>query len=147
MIVPSAMRLFPGLLSLVVLCQVAPACNDCGVVEEIRRLQARGRTGLGAVIGGVVGGILGHQIGGGSGKALATVGGLAGGAAIGANVGRNDQPVTNTRDVRRCEKSRVSPDCFGRLRVRMKAKCSAISPSLGRGPPVWLPLFMPPPKD
>jgi uncharacterized protein YcfJ len=57
----------------------------------------------GAVIGGVVGGILGHQIGAGSGKALATVGGVAGGAAIGANVGRNDQAVTNTRDVRRCE--------------------------------------------
>jgi uncharacterized protein YcfJ len=57
----------------------------------------------GAVIGGVVGGILGHQIGGGSGKTLATIGGAAGGAAVGANVGRNDQVVTNTRDIRRCE--------------------------------------------
>ncbi|HEY2561062.1 MAG TPA: beta/gamma crystallin-related protein [Caldimonas sp.] len=56
----------------------------------------------GAIIGGVIGGILGHQIGGGSGKALATVGGAAGGVAIGANVGRNE-PVTSTRDIRRCE--------------------------------------------
>jgi len=57
----------------------------------------------GAVIGGVVGGILGHQIGGGSGKALATIGGVAGGAAVGANVGRNDNTVTSTQNVRRCE--------------------------------------------
>ncbi|HEX4233001.1 MAG TPA: beta/gamma crystallin-related protein [Caldimonas sp.] len=56
----------------------------------------------GGLIGGVVGGILGHQIGGGSGKALATVGGAAGGAVLGANVGRNE-PVTSTRDIRRCE--------------------------------------------
>ena len=33
----------------------------------------------------------------------AVIGGVAGGAAVGANVGRNDQVVTNTRDIRRCE--------------------------------------------
>ena len=72
----------------------------------VERGQAGERRDLnvpGAIIGGVLGGIIGHQIGGGSGKALATIGGVAGGAAIGANVGRNDQAVTNTRDVRRCE--------------------------------------------
>ena len=82
---------------------MGPPEQRCWVERQAVTEPGREYNVPGAVIGGVVGGILGHQIGGGSGKALATIGGVAGGAALGANVGRNDQPVTNTRDIRRCE--------------------------------------------
>jgi uncharacterized protein YcfJ len=82
---------------------MGPPEQRCWVERQSANEPATQYNVPGAVIGGVVGGILGHQIGGGSGKALATIGGVAGGAAVGANVGRNDQPVTNTRDIRRCE--------------------------------------------
>ena len=70
----------------------APACNDCGVVEEIRRLQARGRTGLGAVIGGVVGGIFGNQVGHGDERTLARIAGVIGGALAGREIERSARP-------------------------------------------------------
>ena len=82
---------------------MGPPEQRCWVERQAVAEPSRDLNVPGAVIGGVVGGILGHQIGGGSGKTLATIGGVAGGAAVGANVGRNDQVVTNTRDIRRCE--------------------------------------------
>ncbi|HEY2190093.1 MAG TPA: beta/gamma crystallin family protein [Caldimonas sp.] len=82
---------------------MGPPEQRCWVEKQVVSEPApRNANVPGALIGGVVGGILGHQIGGGSGKALATVGGAAGGVVLGANVGRNE-PVTSTRDIRRCE--------------------------------------------
>jgi uncharacterized protein YcfJ len=82
---------------------MGPPEQRCWVERQAVTEPSREYNVPGAVIGGVVGGILGHQIGGGTGNALATIGGVAGGAAVGANVGRNNAPVTNTRDIRRCE--------------------------------------------
>jgi hypothetical protein len=70
----------------------APLCRDCGVVEEIHRLQARGRTGLGAVIGGVVGGIFGNQVGHGDERTLARIVGVIGGALAGREIERTARP-------------------------------------------------------
>ena len=70
----------------------APPCRDCGVVEEIHRLQARGRTGLGAVIGGVVGGIFGNQVGHGDERTLARIVGVIGGALAGREIERSARP-------------------------------------------------------
>lgn len=68
----------------------APAkayCADCGVIESIRELEARGEgSGIGVVGGAVVGGLLGNQVGGGSGKKIATVAGVVGGAVAGNEI-------------------------------------------------------------
>lgn len=68
----------------------APArasCAECGVIESIQELEARGEgSGLGAVGGAVVGGVLGHQVGGGTGKKIATVAGAVGGAIAGNEI-------------------------------------------------------------
>lgn len=68
----------------------APAkalCANCGVIESIRELEARGEgSGIGAVGGAVVGGLLGNQVGGGSGKKIATVAGAVGGAVAGNEI-------------------------------------------------------------
>jgi len=68
----------------------APAkasCAECGVIESIRELEARGESsGLGVVGGAVVGGVLGHQVGGGTGKKIATVAGAVGGAVAGNEI-------------------------------------------------------------
>jgi len=62
-------------------------CNDCGVIESVREIAAKGEgSGLGAAGGAVVGGLLGHQVGGGSGKQIATVVGAVGGAVAGNEV-------------------------------------------------------------
>jgi len=62
-------------------------CNDCGVIESVREIAAKGEgSGLGAAGGAVVGGLLGHQVGGGSGKQIATVIGAVGGAVAGNEV-------------------------------------------------------------
>lgn len=71
----------------------APAsaiCRDCGTVESVREIAARGEgSGLGAVAGGVLGGILGNQVGKGSGRDLATIAGAVGGAVAGHQVEKN----------------------------------------------------------
>lgn len=66
----------------------APAtCNDCGTVEAVREIAAKGEgTGLGAIAGGVLGGLLGSQVGGGNGKKAMAVVGAAGGAFAGHEV-------------------------------------------------------------
>ena len=62
----------------------ATPCLNCGVVDSIQEVAAKGKTsGLGAVAGGVAGGLLGNQLGSGNGRAVLTVGGAAGGAFAG----------------------------------------------------------------
>jgi outer membrane lipoprotein SlyB len=73
----------------------APACHNCGVVDNIREITQPGEgSGLGAVAGGVVGAILGHQIGGGTGKQIATVAGAAGGAYAGHQIEKSQRKTT-----------------------------------------------------
>lgn len=62
-------------------------CAECGVVESVREIDAKGQgSGLGAVGGGVLGGLLGNQVGAGRGKDVMTVVGAVGGAVAGNEV-------------------------------------------------------------
>jgi outer membrane lipoprotein SlyB len=62
-------------------------CAECGVIESVREIAAKGKgSGLGAVGGAVVGGLLGNQVGGGRGKDVMTVVGAVGGAVAGNEV-------------------------------------------------------------
>ena len=71
-----------------VMSSAAAACGDCGVVESIRAVEAKGEgSGLGAVGGAVVGGILGNQVGRGSGRTAATV--VGAGAYAGHEIEKN----------------------------------------------------------
>jgi uncharacterized protein YcfJ len=73
-----------------VMSSAASACGDCGVVESIRAVEARGEgSGLGAIGGAVVGGILGNQVGRGSGRTAATVAGAGAGAYAGHEIEKN----------------------------------------------------------
>lgn len=68
----------------------AVRCEDCGVVESVRTIEARGEgSGVGAVAGGLVGGILGNQVGGGSGRTAMTVVGAGAGAYAGHELEKN----------------------------------------------------------
>jgi outer membrane lipoprotein SlyB len=63
------------------------ACNDCGIVTDMKTVQVKGEgSGVGAIAGGVLGGVVGHQVGSGRGKDVATVAGAAGGAYAGHQV-------------------------------------------------------------
>ena len=63
------------------------SCAECGVIESVREVDAKGLgTGLGAVGGGVLGGLLGNQVGAGRGKDVMTVVGVVGGAVAGNEV-------------------------------------------------------------
>jgi uncharacterized protein YcfJ len=63
------------------------ACQNCGVVESVREITARGDgSGLGMAGGAVVGGLLGNQVGGGRGKQAMTVVGALGGAFAGNQI-------------------------------------------------------------
>lgn len=73
-----------------VMSPAAAACGDCGVVESIRAVEAKGEgSGLGAIGGAVVGGILGNQVGRGSGRTAATVVGAGAGAYAGHEIEKN----------------------------------------------------------
>ncbi len=66
---------------------VAAKCVDCGVIQSVREIEAKGvGTGLGAVGGAVVGGALGSQVGGGDGKKVMAVVGAVGGAVAGNEI-------------------------------------------------------------
>lgn len=72
-----------------------PACVDCGVIESVREVDAKGKaSGIGAVGGAVVGGLLGNQVGAGRGKDAMTVAGAVGGAVAGNEV---EKRVKTTR--------------------------------------------------
>jgi len=62
-------------------------CAECGVIESVREVDAKGKgSGLGAIGGAVVGGLLGNQVGAGRGKDAMTVVGAVGGAVAGNEV-------------------------------------------------------------
>ena len=62
-------------------------CAECGVIESVREIAAKGQgSGIGAVGGGVLGGLLGNQVGGGRGQDVMTVVGVVGGAVAGNEV-------------------------------------------------------------
>lgn len=63
------------------------ACQDCGVVEDVRQIVKDGpSTGLGAIAGGVLGGALGSNLGKGHGRTLASVAAAIGGGMIGNQI-------------------------------------------------------------
>lgn len=66
----------------------APAkCPECGVVQSVREVEAKGEgSGIGAVGGAVVGGVVGNQVGSGRGQDVMTVVGAVGGAFAGNEV-------------------------------------------------------------
>ncbi|MBK5104245.1 MAG: glycine zipper 2TM domain-containing protein [Burkholderiales bacterium] len=73
----------------------AATCTDCGVIESVREIAAKGQgSGLGAVGGAVAGGLLGNQVGAGRGKDVMTVVGAVGGALAGNEV---EKRVKTTR--------------------------------------------------
>ena len=73
----------------------AAACAQCGVIESVREVTAKGQgSGVGAVGGAVVGGLLGNQVGGGRGQDVMTVVGAVGGAMAGNEV---EKRVKTTR--------------------------------------------------
>ena len=66
---------------------VPATCAECGVIESVREVDAKGKgSGLGAVGGAVVGGLLGNQVGAGRGKDVMTVVGAVGGGFAGNEV-------------------------------------------------------------
>jgi len=74
----------------------APACFNCGTIDNVREVMQKGEgSGLGAVVGGVLGGLLGSQVGGGSGNKIATVLGAAGGAYAGHQVEKTRKQTAN----------------------------------------------------
>ena len=73
----------------------AATCAECGVIESVREVNAKGQgSGLGAIGGAVVGGLLGNQVGAGRGKDAMTVIGAVGGAVAGNEV---EKRVKTTR--------------------------------------------------
>jgi outer membrane lipoprotein SlyB len=65
----------------------AASCAECGVIESVREVDAKGKgSGLGAVGGAVVGGLLGNQVGAGRGKDVMTIVGAVGGGLAGNEV-------------------------------------------------------------
>lgn len=61
--------------------KVAAACQDCGVIVEVKEVEVPGKgTGVGAVAGGVGGAVIGHEIGDGS-RAGTAVGAVVGAVA------------------------------------------------------------------
>jgi outer membrane lipoprotein SlyB len=66
---------------------VAARCSECGVVQSVREVDAKGEgSGIGVVGGAVAGGVLGHQVGKGDGNTVATVIGAVGGAVAGNEI-------------------------------------------------------------
>lgn len=63
------------------------SCRDCGVIESIHVVEAKGEgSGVGAIGGAVVGGVLGNQVGSGRGRTAATVVGAGAGAYAGHEI-------------------------------------------------------------
>ena len=73
----------------------AARCAECGVIESVSAIDAKGEgSGIGAVGGAVVGGLLGNQVGGGDGKKIMTAVGAVGGAVAGNEI---EKRVKTTR--------------------------------------------------
>lgn len=91
----------------------AAKCAECGVIESVREIDAKGAgSGLGAVGGGVLGGLLGNQTGGGRGKDVMTVVGAVGGAVAGNEVEKRVKSTKSYEVTVRLEDgtSRVIPE-------------------------------------
>jgi outer membrane lipoprotein SlyB len=75
---------------------VAATCLDCGVIESVRTVSAKGTgSGIGAVGGAVAGGVLGSQVGGGRGQDVMTVVGAVGGAIAGNEIEKRVKATTS----------------------------------------------------
>ena len=84
---PAASRSAPVAHAAPVPVAAVPTCAECGVIESVREVDAKGQgSGLGAVGGAVVGGLLGNQVGAGRGKDAMTVIGAVGGGLAGNEV-------------------------------------------------------------
>lgn len=71
-------------------------CAECGIVESVDAVQAKGAgSGLGAVGGAVLGAIVGNQVGGGHGKDAMTVIGAVGGGLAGNEVEKRVKSTTS----------------------------------------------------
>lgn len=76
----------------------APACANCGVVESVRAVEAKGQaSGVGALAGGVAGALLGNGVGRGNGRTVATLAGAAGGAFAGNEIEKSTKKHTRYR--------------------------------------------------
>lgn len=66
---------------------VAAKCLDCGVVQSVREIEAKGTgSGIGAVAGGVAGAVVGHEVMDGKNQGLATIAGGVAGAIAGNEI-------------------------------------------------------------
>lgn len=83
---------------------LAAACAQCGVVESIQAIEAKGQgSGIGAVAGGVAGAVVGSQFGRGTGRTALGVLGAAGGAYAGHEIEKNLKKTTRWRVAVRME--------------------------------------------
>ena len=74
----------------------AALCTECGVVQSVQEIEARGEgSGLGAAGGAEVGGVLGNHVGGGDGRKVATVIGAVGGAVLGNEIEKRVKTATS----------------------------------------------------
>ena len=70
-------------------------CPDCGVVQSVNAVKAKGKPNyLGAIAGGVAGAALGSQVGKGDGNTAATVVGAVGGAVAGREIEKQVRSTT-----------------------------------------------------
>lgn len=77
----------PAKASVVKPAVLAAACAECGVVQSVHEVAAKGEgSGLGVVGGAVAGGLLGSQVGDGRGKSVMTAVGAVGGAIAGNEI-------------------------------------------------------------
>jgi outer membrane lipoprotein SlyB len=75
------------------------ACAECGVIESVHEVDAKGKgSGIGAIGGAVLGGLLGNQVGAGHGKDAMTVVGAVGGGLAGNEVEKR-MKTTKSYDV------------------------------------------------
>jgi outer membrane lipoprotein SlyB len=71
-------------------------CADCGVVEAVNAVEAKGNAGyVGTITGGVLGAILGSQVGRGDGRTAAGILGAVGGAYVGREIERAGRTRTH----------------------------------------------------
>ena len=84
------------------------ACNECGTVVDLKKIEKEGQaSGGGAVIGGIAGGVLGHQIGSGRGNTAATIAGAAGGAYAGHQIEKSRNKTVTYQVVVKTEDGRT----------------------------------------
>jgi outer membrane lipoprotein SlyB len=84
------------------------ACNECGTVVNLKKVEKEGEaSGGGAVLGGIAGGVLGHQIGSGRGNTAATIAGAAGGAYAGHQIEKSRNKTVSYEVIVKMEDGRT----------------------------------------